>query len=283
MKIAMCFYGLAGRADNFQGTQNWIGAGENNLDCDVAYRHYKHHVFDKNDQIDIFFHTWSIEQENVLRDLYKPKDAIFQEQIDFDRPENFYDPKKDRKIWGAFSRWYSTQRSVELKKKYEEENNFIYDCVMLTRFDIAFMSDLVFKNYNMDNFYASGQKNPNHIHVISNEYISDWWFFSNSLAMDEFSQLYDNIHSLGPVGEWYDQHRMAKAKVIDMNIDHKLKYVLNRDDDNKLVRELLNDPQCKNRGNWWNYDSKTKRFATDKDLPISELNPGKRRHPQWRL
>ena len=55
MKIAMCFYGLAGRADNFQGTQNWIGAGENNLDCDVAYRHYKHHVFDKNDQIDIFF------------------------------------------------------------------------------------------------------------------------------------------------------------------------------------------------------------------------------------
>ena len=275
MKIAICFYGLAGKKNNFQNSHNWMQNSDESLGCDLSYNHYKHHIFDKNNDIDIFLHTWSIEQEDELRELYKPKDSIFEKQKEFEGINH-------RKTWGAFSRWYSTKKSIELKTKYELENNFTYDCVMLTRFDISFMTDLIFDIYDMNYIYASGQKNKDHVHVSSNEFISDWWFFSNSNVMNEFSKVYDEIDEIGKYGEWWDQHRMAKAKIIKMGMNDNIKYLFNRDDDNKLTRELFNNPQCKNRGNWWYHNEKTNTFYPDENLPMNELNPGKKRHREWK-
>ena len=275
MRIAICFYGLAGKKNNFQNSHDWMQDSDESLDCNLSYNHYKNHIFDKNDNVDIFLHTWSIEQEDNLRKLYKPKDCIFEEQKQFRGITH-------RKRWGAFSRWYSTKKSIELKTKYELENNFKYDYVMLTRFDISFMTDLIFGKYDNNYFYASGQRNKGHVHVSSNEFISDWWFFSNSKIMDEFSKVYDELDEIGPYGGWQDQHRMSKAKIIKMGMNDKIKYLFNRDDDNKLTRELINNPQCRCRGNWWYHNEKTNTFYPDKNLPMSELNPGTKIHKDWK-
>ena len=283
MKIAICFYGLAGKMKNFQSSAEWLqNSADESLGCDLSYNHYKHHIFDKNDNIDIFLHTWSIEQEDELKELYKPKDSIFEKQKEFEGIKLDSEGKPHRKTWGAFSRWYSTKKSIELKTKYELENNFTYECVMLTRFDISFMTDLIFNKYDMNYIYASGQKNKNHVHVSSNKFISDWWFFSNSNVMNEFSKVYDELDEIGPYGGWQDQHRMSKAKIIKMGMNDKIKYLFNRDDDNKLTRELINNPQCRCRGNWWYHNEKTNTFYPDKNLPMSELNPGTKIHKDWK-
>ena len=99
MRIAICFYGLAGKKNNFQNSHDWMQDSDESLDCNLSYNHYKNHIFDKNDNVDIFLHTWSIEQEDNLRKLYKPKDCIFEEQKQFRGITH-------RKIWGAFIRWY---------------------------------------------------------------------------------------------------------------------------------------------------------------------------------
>ena len=282
MKTAICFYGLVGGKNNFQKTHKWMNFKNSDDFCEIAHRHYKNHIFLKNNNIDIFVHTWSVDYKEVIESLYNPISSEYQEQKTFDQRPRHFDPKADRKIWGAFSRWYSTKKVIDLKKQHERENKFTYDCVMLTRFDIAFMRDLCFEDYNMENFYAAGQKNKNHVHVTSDKYVADWWFFSNSKNMDDFCNLYEDMSIHGPDSDWSDQHRMARSRINHLGLSKKLAFTHFRDDDNKLVRELASNPQCKNRGNWWNYNKETGLYYPSQELPVNELFPEQRRHLKWR-
>ena len=47
MRIAICFYGLAGKKNNFQNSHNWMQDSDESLDCNLSYNHYKNHIFDK--------------------------------------------------------------------------------------------------------------------------------------------------------------------------------------------------------------------------------------------
>ena len=53
-----------------------------------------------------------------------------------------------------YSKWYSTKKSVDLKSEYEKEIDIKYDMVMVTRFDIAWQTDIIFKDLNLNHFYA---------------------------------------------------------------------------------------------------------------------------------
>jgi len=83
MKIAICFFGLAGSVSDKNG--NGIP-----LDPSIAYKYYKENIFDKNDEVDIFIHSCSLSVKERLIELYKPKKFIIERQVLF--PNSKYHP-----------------------------------------------------------------------------------------------------------------------------------------------------------------------------------------------
>ena len=106
MKIAYCLVGIVG-ATNFG-----MGLGKD-IDYRLDYYWNKKNIFDINDDIDVFIHSWSVEHEKGINSIYKPKKSSFEPQIDFN-----LDNVRDNCI---ASRWYSTVMCNQLRKEYEEE------------------------------------------------------------------------------------------------------------------------------------------------------------------
>lgn len=262
MRVAFCLNGLASGFNAKYGGQP--------VDFKIAFDHYKKHILDKND-CDVFIHTWSVESEKELKEIYKPKKSIFEKQIIFHKPNFLHklvnnNPELKN---NTYSRWYSTKKTIELKKQYEEEHNFKYDCVFVTRFDLAFFSDVIFKDYNMDKFYAAHAGRyfspedtplPNNLYYstkkkidmskytykhlgfpYNGEGLSDLWFFSNSENMDKFSTLYDHIDKYLHNGCPLSNHLLPLHHLRELEILHKLEFTLYRFRDFALVRRKFFD------------------------------------------
>ena len=227
MKVALCLFGIVG------GKEGKDGKG-GNVDYQIAFDYYKKHILDKND-VDVFIHTWSIKLEEELKAIYELKKSIFQKQKRF----AWFDRKNNDQKHRDYSRWYSSKKTIELKKEYEIENGFIYDWVMVSRLDLAFFTDLIFEKFDNQYFYAShwndavnpevGRFKANKKNHYEGKGFLDLWFFSNSEMMDKFSTLYDHRKK-------YDvsPHRASRQHV-DTFTD-KVKYVFYRWDDHELVR-----------------------------------------------
>lgn len=189
MRVALCFFGLVGsktgKSLNKEGGTDEVLQG--------CYESFKKHFLDKNN-IDVFFHTWDKDFENELVEKYNPKlyktesQKVFTEIVPHNTP----------RVQAHYSRWYSAKISNDLKSKYENENNFKYDFVMSSRFDMKWLTDVVFKNFDKDRFYiprtTKGNKPWGWPNGWCNNEINDMWFFSNSENMDKFLKLYDNIN-----------------------------------------------------------------------------------------
>lgn len=180
MKIAMCFYGLVG------GSKGENGAGEY-INIDECYRSYDKRIFKKNDPIDFFVHSWSVDKKDKILGLYHPKEYIIDKQ-------KIFDDGKSR-MYRVMSHWYSVKRSLELKSMYEREHDFTYDCVMINRFDVVFFKPLVFSDYDLHKFWAV--KNPKYAQPGEGRhyglYLQDFFFFSNSENMDYLGRLFDTL------------------------------------------------------------------------------------------
>tara|TARA_B100001057_G_C22764646_1_gene917203 strand:- start:498 stop:1304 length:807 start_codon:yes stop_codon:yes gene_type:complete len=222
MKIAICFYGLVG------SKSKKYGLGEN-LDPQIAFKYYKENVFKDLKDYDIFIHSQSFNEKQKLLDLYNPKLSLIEKQKNFllktvfhpqilisffsipykifnnllfnkkNKANTFH--SKYQRCYNAFSRWYSLKKVNDLKREYEKRNNFKYDLVLLTRLDLAFITNFDFKKID-SNFLTV----PNHNDVPTprNNYkqeielnnktnekgISDFWFVSSSYNIDQFASLY---------------------------------------------------------------------------------------------
>jgi hypothetical protein len=204
LKIAILMHGITGTVDKF-------GTG-GNLPVKLSHDHFKEHILEANKehQIDVFMHSWSTEDEEGLKNLYNPINSLIEPQIIFDFEYTVGDPNKkgnpnntsglpnradfghyfgtyrgldNLRFHSMYSKWYSAKIANELKSKYEEENGFKYDFVFLTRYDLAYIKDIKFSNYNKDKFYVIGPDNPGIGY-------NDLWFFSDSLKMDVFADMY---------------------------------------------------------------------------------------------
>ena len=200
-KVALCFSGLVGNLDKY-------GSGEK-IDINLPFEYNKKHILEKND-VDIFIHTWSTEEKDALINLYNPKDYIIEEQIDFGQ--------NSTRNNAIHSKCYSVMKSVELKKKYEKENNFKYDFVMIFRFDSVFLVDLNFSEFD-NNYFWCGANNEN-----STEHIDDQWFFSNSKNIDTISNLYNDISNIEAVSRTNSPHRYWKIYLQKTGLDKICKY-----------------------------------------------------------
>ena len=298
MKIALCLSGLA------EGTND---IGRNSGGIDYSFPHFKEHFFDKYD-VDVFAHSWSTEAEDKILDLFKPKKYIIEKQIKFkpgkyrkipghkrDQEAKFgkalakgrayrdvvkgYHPPKNRKQQ-CYSQWYSRKKSVELKKEYEIENNFTYDFVMISRFDVCFFTDIPFADLDSDYLYAPEntdplidgkkakynaaliyKKNPERVEFKTNSWkakgLMDFWFLSSSKNMDEFAKLFDHLdsyfdkkfhgcehaatrHARDMILDWKEEHREG-PKDASKSPCKALRQILHRTKDYELVRRWYLD------------------------------------------
>lgn len=206
MKTALCLYGLAGGTNDKGGLP---------VDFKLSYKSIKKHILDKND-CDVFIHTWGINYKKEIKELYKPKKAIFEKQLTFDKP-NFIQRRTTEplRINNIYSRWYSTKEVMKLKRTYEIDKSFDYDCVFLTRFDVSYFSDFKFNKFNLSNFYLGQgvkycengkeimnkdlRRKKRDFSKLKKKYVGypydgrgliDYWFFSNTVDMDRFSKIY---------------------------------------------------------------------------------------------
>lgn len=224
MKIAFCLVGIVGAANH----KNGIGVP---VDYRIGHHFHQKHIFNPNNEhdIDVFIHSWSTEFETPLVDLYNPKKYIFEKQIDF-----LQDDIRNNCI---ISRWYSTAMSVRLKTAYEQQNNFKYDFVMLYRFDHIFQKDLIFLEFNPNNFYVSHRDDctKSFCKCVGNKRFYDAWFFSNSNYINTFSALYDSwlYYNLK------DPHMETVRHLHETGLISKVKHVFYEKKDHFTVRSRI--------------------------------------------
>lgn len=196
MRIALCLHGLSG-GKNSKGR---IIQAKNGYKC------IKKHILDKYD-VDVFMHSWTVASEKQMVEWYKPKKYLFESQIKFPGPKKF-------NFQGGYyqnmqSLYYSYQKSNQLKKQWEEENNFIYDLVIHCRFDlniIKIQKDLT--TFDPDKIYFIG--------FVKTKLLDHFWI-SGSKLMDQFIELYDKIPIL--------EESLNSAKSNNQFLNHDIIYL----------------------------------------------------------
>jgi hypothetical protein len=210
--------------------------------------------------MDVFAHSWSANFKNDIINLYSPKnyEIVNQKQFDTDVKKfgiegNNIDNWKisesanigyklllqsrgsteaiidEMKVlaFRAQSRWYSSMRSIELKREYEKKNNISYDFVVLNRYDNAFFKGINFQTLDKNCIYASrrdGRKDVDHA-------LFDYWFVGGNDVMNKFGNLYKNIHEYC-IRPTFSCREHIKNKIGDEN----LRYLLKHETDYKILR-----------------------------------------------
>ena len=105
MRIALCLSGIVGKLYTNKGSYTW----EKDVDFRIGHHHYKKHILDINDNVDVFIHSWDTKYERQLVETYNPKKYKFQEQIIFNKDnirQHFIE-----------SRWFGVKQVNDLKSE----------------------------------------------------------------------------------------------------------------------------------------------------------------------
>lgn len=142
-------------------------------------------------------YVWEKDTLELIKNLYSPKKILSEKQIEFKTfdwcnyglctPMNLH------------SMFYSIMMSNNLKKKYEESENFKYDVVIRCRFDINF------KNYKLNlNTIDLDRLNAFTIRPSPLGYpiINDQFAVSSSQIMDIYSDVYTNLEKYSTSNEF---------------------------------------------------------------------------------
>ena len=229
MKIAICFYGYFGKTNisRIGRSNNLCGYKLENYNEMWSINHFKKNVI-QNYDVDIFFHTWKIDEDthNILIDNYKPKNFIIEDKnIIAIKKNNEYNTDFDIKC-----RYYSESKSTELMLKYQEENNIKYDLVMHTLFDQLFLTSINFKNLDKNYIYNSNWNNnnpitKNNIHYENNKGTYDQWYISNPEYIKYITNL-DNINKIFQLYPYkkYGGHIQRLKLIEKLKLKDKLKF-----------------------------------------------------------
>ena len=196
MKIALALHG-------------YYNNREDPLSGDNGFKYISDILLEKYD-VDVFFHSWEPEIEVYLRELYKPVYFTCEKQIDFQdimdenliKQEYFdqgfdrqYSPYSACKISSTLSFLYSRKRALDLVFLHEQKKKFVYDVVIVARFDLGqrdkfgkwkyYVSQMNFDPNNDMKFVYSAMWDQ------LNAGYADQWFYSNSENMKVLSKAYD--------------------------------------------------------------------------------------------
>jgi len=226
MKIALCLQGLSSGL-NDKGDP---------VSFDKSAETIKKNIIDPNNA-DVFIHSWgedSLRLENI-KSIYSPKSYIFEKQIPFPASENVPPSLSDPlKYHSTKSRWYSHEKSLSLKKQYEEKNGFKYDFVIVSRFDAHYFTLFNFEDYDPSCFYSSNFEFPEH----KGTGLNDVWFFGGSDIMDEYSNIYENVDFYLNNGCELSNHAIALQHLKYLGREDKLRHTKVIKKDYQLSRKV---------------------------------------------
>ena len=252
MKLAICLFGnLGNHAVAGARSPDVDLMAESNTFIDVRgpYNHLQQALC-SHYETDYFIHSWSIDHKDFILDLYNPTLHKIVPQKNFDADLKDYGlsgnnieewgisesskfgynallpsrgnvenilSEMNRMAFRSSSRYYSSQRTLELKQKYEEENNFKYDFVLLTRFDIIFRKRILLENLDKNKFYGNFRYDS----IDTDHAISDHWFLGGSENMNKFGTLFDHRHNycLRPT---FSSRQHIQEFIGDENLEHLL-------------------------------------------------------------
>ena len=129
--------------------------------------------------------------ENIMPSMLSPKRFIIEKQKQFNdklipvTDENIdecwsYAKQYNREefikytVKSHYSMWYSINQSLLLKEMYAQENNFEYDCVILSRFDISPKNVIDFNSLDLSKL-VSGYKE------LPRGEVNDWFMITNNI------------------------------------------------------------------------------------------------------
>ena len=122
---------------------------------------------------------------------------------------------------------YSIHKCNELKKEYEDQNNFKYDLVIRTRLDFGFSEIINIKDFNQNIIYV-----PND-YGIDRYGFNDQFAIGSSFNMDIYSDAYNNIEYI--LNSGYEKN-MGHEQIIQKHLENNnIKFEL-RDFKNFLWR-----------------------------------------------
>jgi hypothetical protein len=178
---------------------------------------YKNHLQviwedNKEHKIDVFAHIW-YDKESYFWESYKNRgkweswmkqymmDSWEPKYIEFEEPKEFVsdvwepNPKCPHPINNTISMFYSLYKSNQMKKRYEDENDFKYDCVVRLRTDTFFKSRIgSFFDYNLDEINLKSVPGTGYAHT---EYgVEDQFAFAKSELMDKYFDVYENLDTI---------------------------------------------------------------------------------------
>jgi len=175
---------------------------------------------------DVFYHTWKTDEvtANKVQELYSPTSFLQEDPLN----------KLAESSFGSML--YSIMMANELKKRYEIENDFRYDLVIKTRFDLVFDENSYFPKdprWPRTIYSLGGNTGLNHTDY-ENHGISDLIFWGDSQSMDLATNVYryykntalvKNIYlrqgmKLDPIDYYLSPGTLIYQRTIQRNIAH---------------------------------------------------------------
>ena len=212
-------------------------------------------------EVDFFFHTWnsknpptSFYNEKMkegkpieeLIEMYNEKISVeeFDELIRLIKPKGYliepsreFEPKNDQQTIfksSHISQYYGVMMAGRLKKKYELENDFIYDVVVRTRFDLQYYHDIITNPDKIKkdiiygfhhNFEVKHSKWLGRVadmfwysDSVTHDILSDYFFDLPNLTLDKMERFLDPEYS------WFNYIKKNQI-TIQPNVDWVIKII----------------------------------------------------------
>lgn len=193
-KIALCLYGNFNNRFSDQSGLN-------------GFEYIKNKILDGRN-IDIFIHSWDTKNQATIISLYNKliKNSIIEQQINFSSivdeykiNRDLYNPaggEKFRNIENSLSFYYSRGKSIELKQDYEIKNNFKYEIVICSRFDLGQIDKYNgYQDFKVSEITFNESLDMNYIYSAMwdqfNAGMTDMWYYSSSENIDILKSMYE--------------------------------------------------------------------------------------------
>jgi hypothetical protein len=187
MRIALCIAGYVGAMKKFHEGEKVL------IDISEGYSYVKENIIRDHD-VDTFIFSFDTGRKNEILDIYNPISYGIEEQVrEFKINHNNYSGVKPNGhsipeyIFATQSQHYSRKKVVELKSKYEEENGFKYDWVVIARMDMAYFKPFVFEGKDPAKLYLPGPH--------ASEKVNDIFMFSGTEVMNKVGNFYNDIEN----------------------------------------------------------------------------------------
>mgnify|MGYP000997178461 CR=1 FL=1 len=186
-KVALCLHGLFDSATD---------ASSKGADGHI---HIRKHILDQAD-VDVYIHSWDVDKQEQIRQLYQPKDIVVEPQRDYSdliKANNLHKLQGcPRPVQTVLSHLYGVSAAIKLAYSSGKD----YDVVVKARFDLGRINRATSK---------PGQQNPYPVQCINfttnilpnTLYMADWnhfamgpadmWFYGDWHTMSPFTSLFD--------------------------------------------------------------------------------------------